>query len=159
MLCKCSLFLLDFFTNLLPFIKCCEYFTLLLVISSVLLASCFQFRSLCSCHKCIAIQIFIWIYELFKNDIFDNVALSNLENALQTNLRTGRTREYILKSVWRHKFWKFTHLAATMVVSSWVQCIYQSAQKSSGYITDCKVFIFDLFFYLCPVIVLEIFLL
>ena len=97
MLCKCSLFLLDFFTNLLPFIKCCEYFTLLLVISSVLLASCFQFRSLCSCHKCIAIQIFIWIYELFKNDIFDNVALSNLENALQTNLRTGRTREYILR--------------------------------------------------------------
>ena len=97
MLCKCSLFLLDFFTNLLPFIKCCEYFTLLLVISSVLLASYFQFRSLCSCHKCIAIQIFIWIYELFKNDIFDNVALSNLENALQTNLRTGRTREYILR--------------------------------------------------------------
>ena len=97
MLCKCSLFFLDFFTNLLPFIKCCEYFTLLLVISSVLLASCFQFRSLCSCHKCIAIQIFIWIYELFKNDIFDNVALSNLENALQTNLRTGRMREYILR--------------------------------------------------------------
>ena len=97
MLCKCSLFLLAFFTNLLPSIKCCEHFTLLLVISSVLLASSFQLRLLCSSHKCIAIQIFIWMYELFKYDIFDNVALSNLENALQTNLRTGRTREYILR--------------------------------------------------------------
>ena len=38
--------------------------------------------------------------------------------------------------VWRHKFWNFLCLMATMLVLVWVQCVYQFAPKYSEYVTD-----------------------
>ena len=78
-------------TKVFSFI-CLHNITLLHVIHSVLLDASFKLKSLCSSHKLTVIQMFIWIYEIFKNHpwetIFNNVSLSNLEKALQRNLRT-----------------------------------------------------------------------
>ena len=63
---KCSLFLLDFFTNLLPLIIWCKKFTLLPVIPSVLLAASFQLRSFRSSSQVDSYtKVFIRIYEFF----------------------------------------------------------------------------------------------
>ena len=63
-------------------------------------------RLFCSSLKFIAIQIShlntIWIYEFFKNHpqrgVFHNINLSNLEDALQRNIYTGRVRMCIFRA-------------------------------------------------------------
>ena len=59
-----------------------------------------------------------------------NVNLSNLENVLQRNLRTDRVRDWIFRASGGRNFDFFP------AFGSWVRCIYQSAQKSFGYITE-----------------------
>ena len=85
---------------------------------------------------------FIWIYEFFKNQpqrrVFRNVRLSNLENVLQRNLRTGKARECILRVSGGTNFENFSaqrqpwqHLRGFNV--------YRSAQKNSGYVTGSYI--------------------
>ena len=88
-------------------------FMLLRVIPSVLLVASFQLRSLSSSHKLIAIHIFylnILIFENYPRTVSRNVKLSNLENVLQRNLRTSRTRECSFRAFSRHRFWNFSYL-------------------------------------------------
>ena len=118
-----------------------KQFKLFRVTFSVLIAAPFKFRSLCSSHKLIAIQILIWIYEFFENfpqkRVFCNENLSNLKNVLHRNWKTNRAKEYIF-SVFE-SIWKFlcsaSILMPTKVAPYWVEFVYHSAQKNSGYIT------------------------
>ena len=95
--CKCSPFLLEFFTNLIPVIKwykCLDCFVRFYL---------YHLLHLFSSHKFMAIQFFFsWIYEFCKNHwqrrLSHNVNLSNLKNVLQQNLRTDRSKEYIFRA-------------------------------------------------------------
>ena len=85
-----------------------------------------------------------------------NESFSNLKNVLQRKLRTNRARECIFRVFGLRKFWKFIHSAPTMVAPSWVQCVYQSAQKTSGYVTglySCITLCFHMSLLLCNSIV------
>ena len=73
------LFLFDFCTKLLPFIKWHKWYTLLRVIPSVILAAFFQLRLLRNSHKFVAIQIFIWLYKSFIKNSVSECKLQNLE--------------------------------------------------------------------------------
>ena len=73
-------------------------------------------RSFLCSRKFKDIQMFylntIWIYKSFKNHlwrgVFRNVNLSNLENVLQRNLRTGKAEDCILKASGGTDFEKFS---------------------------------------------------
>ena len=83
-------------------------------------------RSLCSSHKFVALQFFLflfpfylltmWIYEFLKNyprrGVFCNINLkySNLENHLERHLRTDRTGECILEHL-EAQIWKIFSLS------------------------------------------------
>ena len=100
------------------------------MIPSVLLAVS---RSLRSSDKFIAIQIFYLNVSFFKNDsqgrVFRNANLSNSENVLHGNLRTERTGSAFLEHL------KAQILKISQLVFAIVQCMYQSAQNNSGYVT------------------------
>ena len=85
--------------------------------------------------------------------MFHNVNLSNLENALQRNLRTGQTRKSIFRAPRGTKEnLKFSSLAATMVASSTVPYIYWSAQKNSRHITETPLYSDIISFYFSSVV-------
>ena len=67
--------------------------------------------------------------------VFRNVNLSNLENLLQRNVRTGRVRECIFRASGDN----FFPSAPIMVAPLWVPCpwIYQSVQQKPGCVTVC----------------------
>ena len=79
------------------------------------------------------------MYEFFKNHpqriVLHNVNSSNLENVLQRNVRTDRFRKCILRVSGGTNLKNFFCPAPTMVGPSWVQCMYQSAQKNFEYAT------------------------
>ena len=64
--------------------------------------------------------------------MFCNVGLSNLENLLQRNLRTGRIRKCIFRASGDTNFESFFSRHEIMVAPLWVPCpcIYQSAPKN-----------------------------
>ena len=56
-------------------------------------------------------KFYIWLYEFLKNHprrrLFQNIYLSNLENVLQRNLRTGTSRECIFRASGGTRFKNF----------------------------------------------------
>ena len=73
-------------------------------------------------------------FEGWRN-VLCNVNLSNLENLLQRNVRTGRVRECIFRASGDN----FFPSAPIMVAPLWVPCpwIYQSVQQKPGCVTVC----------------------
>ena len=73
-----------------------------------------------------------------RRRVFYNVNLSNLQNVLHRILRTNRTRESTFRATegtyfqnlphWCHPWWHH-----------WVRCMYQFAQKESGYDAQAKI--------------------
>ena len=73
-----------------------------------------------------------------RKRVFRNVNLSNLENVLQRNLRTGKARELFFRvsegtSFENFSVWRANHSSA--FVDS---MLYRSSQKSSGDVTDYR---------------------
>ena len=116
-------------------------------IPSVLLAASFQLRLLHRCHKFIALQFFItslWAYKFLceymiflkthpQRKVFHTVYLNNLENVFQRNLRTGRTRGWILRASGGTSF---TCSVLTMVVPLSVRCWFVGQPKKLLFVTD-----------------------
>ena len=77
-------------------------------------------------------------------NVFCNVNLSNLENLLQRNVRTGRVRECIFRAS-RDKFRKFFPSAPILAAPLWAPCpcIYQSAPKN----LDVSLFVYNVYLY------------
>ena len=106
---KCSLFLLHFFTNLLPVIKrrkylyCFEWF-LLYHLLHLFSPDCFT-----ALTSTFFFFLNMWI---FKNQpprrVSCNVNLSNLGNVLERNLRTKSARECIFRASGSTNFETFT---------------------------------------------------
>ena len=83
---------------------------------------------------------FIEIYEFFKKiiyrkGVFQNVSLSNLENVLQRDLRTGRARESIFRVSGGTDFENISAWGQPWWCLSWFDVCISLPQKNSGCVT------------------------
>lgn len=73
-----------------------------------------------------------------RRRVFYNVNLSNLQNVLHRILRTNRTRESTFRATEGTYFQNLPHWCQPWW-HHWVRCMYQFAQKESGYDAQAKI--------------------
>ena len=86
------------------FSSCLHYFVefLLCYLLHLFSSDCLQLSQVYS-HTIFLFEYMNLLKKFLRRRVFHNVNLSNLENILQGNLRTGRVR-CAFKSIWRDKF-------------------------------------------------------